>query len=177
MSGSARGGAGHGTGSSTGSSARGKGADRGGAADRAAADYGAGVGASTIARVGRGAAYVGLFALGCAAGFIGAFAQAAYSPAGLLIALAGSAGLFVAGGLLMRGKAGAAVPAAGWLIMVFYIAAAPRAEGDWVFSGGVGSYLFLLGGSIVGAMIAMQPWGGSAGPLLLSGERLPGRGK
>ncbi len=133
-------------------------------------------GASVLYKAGRIAAYVAWFVLGCAAGWLGAFAQGAYRPGGLIVALAGAGGLFVAGGLLMKARPGAAVPAAGWLITVFYIAAAPRAEGDWVFTGGITSYLFLLGGSIVGAMIAMQPWGGSAHPLLLSGERLPGNG-
>lgn len=130
-----------------------------------------------ISKVGRIAAYVLLFALGSAAGVLGAFAQAAYVPGGLIVALAGAGGLFVAGGLLMNTKAGAAVPVAAWLLTVFYVAAAPRPEGDWVFTGGFTSYLYLLGGSIVGAMIAMQPWGGTSRPLLLSGERLPGGGK
>ncbi|NUU25283.1 MAG: hypothetical protein HOV68_27835 [Streptomycetaceae bacterium] len=123
------------------------------------------------------AAYVLLFGLGCAVGGIGAFAQAAYQPGGLLLALAGAAGLFAAGGMLMRSKAGAVAPVAGWLIVVFYLAAAPRPEGDWVLTGRYTSYLFLFGGSIISAMVAMQPWGGTSGLLLLSGERLPGRGK
>jgi len=144
-----------------------------------ASDYGSSVrsGLSVLVKAGRVAAYVVWFVLGSAVGWLGAFAQAAYRPAGLVLALAGAGGLFVAGGLLMNARPGAVVPAAGWLITVFYIAAAPRAEGDWVFTGGAMSYLFLLGGSIVGAMIAMQPWGGSAHPLLLSGERLPGNGR
>ncbi|MDI2128927.1 DUF6113 family protein [Yinghuangia seranimata] len=130
-----------------------------------------------IAKVGLGAAYLALFALGCAVGVVGAFVQAAYLPGGLIAALAGAGGLFVAGGTVMRSKAGAVVPAAAWLITVFYIAAAPRAEGDFLFSSGATSYLYLFGGSILGVMIAMQPWGGGSGPVLLSGERLPGRGK
>jgi hypothetical protein len=130
-----------------------------------------------ISTVGRVAAYVGLFVLGCAAGAVGAFVQSAYAPAGLILALGGAGALFAAGGMLTRAKAGAIAPVAGWLITVFYIAAAPRPEGDWVFTGGAGSYVFLLGGSVVGAMLAMQPWGGNASSLLLSGERLPSSGK
>lgn len=126
-----------------------------------------------LSTVGRVAAYIGLFVLGCAVAALGAFAQAAYLPGGLIAALAGAGGAFVVGGYAMQSKGGALAPAAGWLVTAFYIAANPRPEGDWVFTSGATSYLFLFGGSIIGVAIAMQPWGGTPGFLLLSGERTP----
>jgi hypothetical protein len=118
---------------------------------------------------GRVAAYVLLFPLGAVVAFIGAFAQAAYPPAGLIVALAGSAGVFGAGGSLMKTKIGAAVPAAGWMLTVLFFASWTKPEGDWIFVSGALSYIYLFGGTIMAVAAATYPWGGIK-PLLLSGE-------
>ncbi|MFF7248091.1 DUF6113 family protein [Embleya sp. NPDC008237] len=120
-------------------------------------------------KAGRIAAYVVLFLLGVVIAFIGAFTQAAYPPAGLIVALAGSGGLFVAGGSLLKTKAGAAVPVAGWMLTVLWLASWTKPEGDWIFVSGVLSYIYLLGGTIFGVAAATYPWGGIK-PVLLSGE-------
>ncbi|WP_406285966.1 DUF6113 family protein [Embleya sp. NBC_00896] len=122
-------------------------------------------------KVGRVAAYVMLFLLGVVIAFLGAFTQAAYPPAGLIVALAGSGGLFVAGGSLLKTKAGAAVPVAGWMLTVLFFASWTKPEGDWIFVSGFLSYVYLFGGTIFGVAAATFPWGGHK-PVLLSGESL-----
>ncbi len=115
---------------------------------------------------GRAAAYLGLFVLGAIVGVAGALVQSGWFPGGLLLALAGEAGLCL-GGARGAGSRGAAVaPAAGWLIAVILLTAS-RPEGDFVFAAGGGSYLFLLGGMAVAVICATlgpgrQPGGDAA---------------
>jgi hypothetical protein len=102
---------------------------------------------------GRAAAYVGLFVLGAVVGAAGALVQPAWFPGGLLLALAGEAGLCLGGSRATRGRAGAVAPAGGWLIAVILLTAS-RPEGDFVFGTSAASYLFLLGGMAVAVMCA-----------------------
>ena len=102
---------------------------------------------------GRIAAYLGLFVLGVAAGVAGALVQAAWFPGGLLLALAGTAGLLLGGARAARSRAGAVAPAAGWMVAVILLTAS-RPEGDFLFAAGGGSYLFLLGGMAVAVICA-----------------------
>lgn len=108
---------------------------------------------------GRVGLYVGLFVLGLAVGLAGSLLQGAWFPGGLLLALAGEAGLCLGGGLAARGRGGAIAPAAGWLIAVILLTAS-RPEGDFLFGAGAGSYLFLLGGMAVAVICATlgQGW-------------------
>ncbi|GAA2462265.1 DUF6113 family protein [Streptomyces glaucus] len=113
---------------------------------------------------GRAAAYLGLFVLGAAAGVAGALVQPAWFPGGLLLALAGEAGLCLGAARAVGGRAGAVAPAAGWMLAVVLLTTS-RPEGDFVFAAGGGSYLFLLGGIVVAVMCATlapgrQPGGG-----------------
>ncbi|MEX2983436.1 DUF6113 family protein [Streptomyces sp. C36] len=98
-------------------------------------------------------AYLGLALLGLLVGAGGALVQGGWFPAGLLLALLGVAGLCYGGATAMRSRAGGAVPGAGWLVAVLFLAA-NRPEGDFVFGAGLGSYVFLLGGMIVAVMCA-----------------------
>ncbi|MET8577977.1 DUF6113 family protein [Streptomyces sp. NPDC005012] len=107
---------------------------------------------------GRTAAYAGLLLLGAVVGVAGALVQGAFFPGGLLLALAGTAGTFLAGARLMTSRAGAAVPVVGWLIAVVLLTTS-RPEGDFVFGAGLRPYLFLLGGMVV-AMICATLRGG-----------------
>ncbi|ANP49262.1 hypothetical protein J2Z21_002115 [Streptomyces griseochromogenes] len=115
---------------------------------------------------GRAAAYLGLFVLGALVALAGALTQAAWFPGGLLLALAGAAGLFVGGSYALGGRGGAVAPVVGWIVTVMLLTAS-RPEGDFLFGAGGGSYLFLLGGMAVAVICATlapgrQPGGGSA---------------
>ncbi|MET7390960.1 DUF6113 family protein [Streptomyces sp. NPDC005529] len=115
---------------------------------------------------GRVAAYLGLFLLGAVVGAAGALVQPGWFPLGLLLALAGAAGLFLGGSRATGTRAGAVAPAAGWVLAVVLLTAS-RPEGDFLFGAGIGSYLFLLGGMAVAVMCATlgqgrQPAGSGA---------------
>lgn len=101
----------------------------------------------------RVAAYIGLFLLGAVTGTAGALVQGGWFPGGLLLALAGAAGLFLGGARATGGRAGAVAPAAGWVVTVIFLTAS-RAEGDFLFGAGAGSYLFLLGGMALAVICA-----------------------
>ncbi|MFE1953472.1 MULTISPECIES: DUF6113 family protein [Streptomyces] len=94
-----------------------------------------------------------LLVLGALAGLAGALVQSGWFPGGLLLALAGAAGLFLGGARLLRTRTGALIPAAGWLVAVVLLTTS-RPEGDFVFGAGIGSYVFLLGGMAVAVMCA-----------------------
>lgn len=102
---------------------------------------------------GRIAAYLGLFVLGAVTGLAGALVQSGWFPGGLLLALAGAAGLFLGGARAANSRAGAVAPAAGWMIAVI-VCTAGRPEGDFLFGAGGGSYLFLLGGMALAVICA-----------------------
>ncbi|MFD8391582.1 DUF6113 family protein [Streptomyces sp. NPDC059680] len=115
---------------------------------------------------GRIAAYAGLFLLGAVVGLAGALVQAAWFPGGLLLALAGAAGLFLGGAYATGGRGGAVAPVVGWVVTVILLSTA-RPEGDFLFGAGLGSYLFLLGGMALAVICATlgarrQPRGGPA---------------
>jgi uncharacterized protein DUF6113 len=99
------------------------------------------------------AGYVGLVLLGALVGFAGVLVQAAWFPGGLVLALAAAAGVFWGGATVMRRKAGAVLPAFGWLVLVV-LASLPRAEGDFLFGAGIGAYVFLFGGMFLGVLCA-----------------------
>lgn len=114
----------------------------------------------------RAAAHLGLLVLGAAVAVAGSLVQAGWFPGGLLLALVGAAGVFLGGSHATGGRAGAVVPAAGWMITVVLLTAS-RPEGDFLFTGGAGSYLFLIGGMAVAVMCATlvqgrQPGGSTA---------------
>ncbi|MCQ1577824.1 hypothetical protein C6W96_23980 [Streptomyces sp. CS149] len=99
------------------------------------------------------AAYLGLAVLGALVALAGTLVQAAWFPGGLIIALAGSAGLFYGGRILTRTQIGALAPAAGWFITVFLLLSG-RPEGDYVFGDELGLVLFMLGGTAVAVICA-----------------------
>lgn len=102
---------------------------------------------------GRAVALAGLFVLGAVVALAGTLVQAAWFPGGLLLALAGAAGLFLGGAYALRSRAGAVAPVAGWIVAVMLLTAG-RPEGDFMFGAGAGSYLFLLGGMAVAVICA-----------------------
>jgi hypothetical protein len=105
---------------------------------------------SRTARIG---VYLVLLVLGVLTSAAGALVQSGWFPGGLLLALAGAVGLFWGGGKLCRTRVGAAAPGIGWVVTAFLLTA-PRAEGDFAFGAGIGSYVFLLGGVLAAVMCA-----------------------
>lgn len=101
----------------------------------------------------RYSAYAVLAVLGLLTGAAGSLVQAGWSAGGVPLALAGAAGLFWGGAQFTRGKAGAAIPAAGWLLAVVLMTL-PRPEGDFVFGTGLGTYVFLFGGMLIAVICA-----------------------
>ncbi|MEU8848536.1 DUF6113 family protein [Streptomyces sp. NPDC048564] len=97
--------------------------------------------------------HAGLFVLGAVVGVAGALVQPAWFPGGLLLALAGEAGLCLGAARAMGSRAAAVAPAGGWMITVILLTAS-RPEGDFVFGTGAASYLFLLGGMAVAVICA-----------------------
>lgn len=98
-------------------------------------------------------AYLGLAVLGMLVALAGTLLQAAWFPGGLIIALAGSAGVFYGGRILTRTQIGALAPAAGWFVTVFLLLSG-RPEGDYVFGDELGLVLFILGGTAAAVMCA-----------------------
>ncbi|MFF3395530.1 DUF6113 family protein [Streptomyces sp. NPDC002669] len=97
--------------------------------------------------------YVGLALLGALVGIAGSLVQAAWFPAGLLLALLAAGGLFYGGRRVFDTQLGALAPAAGWLISIVVLLGG-RPEGDYVFGGELGLILFMIGGMAVAVICA-----------------------
>ncbi|MEU8568284.1 DUF6113 family protein [Streptomyces pathocidini] len=115
-------------------------------------------------------AYAGLVVLGALVGAAGALVQAAWFPAGLVLALLAIGALCYGAVKALGTRLGGWAPAMGWLVAVLLLTTA-RSEGDFLFGAGVGSYLFLLGGMLVAVMCATVPY---VPPPALRGARLGG---
>ncbi|PZT68650.1 hypothetical protein DN402_12655 [Streptomyces sp. SW4] len=102
---------------------------------------------------GRALLYLALFVAGAVVGVAGALVQPAWFPGGLLLALAGEAGLCLGAARAVGTRGAAVASAAGWALAVVLLTAS-RPEGDFVFAAGSGSYLFLLGGIALAVMCA-----------------------
>lgn len=103
---------------------------------------------------GRIGIYVLLLVAGVLVALAGTLVQAAWFPGGLVLALCGVGGLFYGGGRATGTPAGVLVPGAAWLVTVFLLLSEVRPEGDFLFSPGAGSYIFLLGGILVAVICA-----------------------
>ncbi|WP_225843447.1 DUF6113 family protein [Streptomyces albus] len=103
-------------------------------------------------RAARGAVYAALVVLGALTGAAGTLVQGGWFPLGLLLALAAAVGLFRGGGILCRTKGGTVAPAAGWVAAVLLMMPA-RPEGDILFSAGISSYVYLIGGMLAAVML------------------------
>ena len=98
--------------------------------------------------------------MGIAAGVLGSFVHpviAWHLPVGLLCALALSGAVFVAAGLAVRSRSGAAAAAAGWLLPVLLFSS-PRPEGDLVVPGDALGYAWLFGGVVVAGLAIAWPY-------------------
>ncbi|WP_129840710.1 DUF6113 family protein [Streptomyces sp. RFCAC02] len=99
------------------------------------------------------AVHVALALLGVLAGIAGSLVQGGWLPFGLILALAGTAGLFWGAALLTRSRAGAGIAAAGWALAVLLLTST-RPQGDFIFASGASSYVFLLGGMVLAVLAA-----------------------
>lgn len=116
-------------------------------------------------------------AVGVVAGVVGSFvhpARVAGLPVGLLCALGLSAAGFVAGGLAVGARSGAAAGALGWLVPVLLLSS-PRPEGDLVVAGDGFGYAWLLGGTVVAAVAVALPYPLYVARAASSGRTAPGR--
>ncbi|MGW2085921.1 DUF6113 family protein [Streptomyces sp. NPDC001880] len=119
---------------------------------------------------GRIAGYTGLAVLGALVGIAGALVQAAWFPAGLLLALVAAAALFSGGRLVFGTQLGTLAPAAGWLISLVVLLGG-RPEGDYVFGDELGLTLFMLGGMATAVICATM----SRSPQRGADSRRPGK--
>ena len=102
---------------------------------------------------------------GVLAGVLGSFVHpflVAGAPVGLLCALALSAAVYAAAGLVVQARSGAAAAAAGWLLPVLLFSS-PRPEGDLVVSGDALGYAWLLGGTVVAGLTIAWPYATGGG--------------
>jgi hypothetical protein len=106
-----------------------------------------------IGRRARAVGYAVLALLGAVVGLAGTFVQPLWVPGGLLLALGGLTALCCGGRVLTGTRAGAAIPALGWFLMLM-VAQAPRPEGDFLLEASLSSYVFLLGGMLIGVICA-----------------------
>ncbi|MFE0427117.1 DUF6113 family protein [Streptomyces sp. NPDC058953] len=104
-------------------------------------------------RPGRIAAYLLLAVAGAAVGAAGSLVQAAWVPAGLLLALLGSAGLFYGARRALGTQLAVASAGVGWLLAIVLLSVG-RPEGDAMFGAGIGPLVFILGGMVVAVMCA-----------------------
>ncbi|MGW1376734.1 DUF6113 family protein [Streptomyces sp. NPDC002446] len=103
---------------------------------------------------GRIGIYVLLLVAGVLVAIAGTLVQAAWFPGGLVLALGGVGGLFYGGARATGTPAGVLAPGAAWLVTVFLLLGEVRPEGDFLFSPGAGSYIFLLGGILAAVICA-----------------------
>lgn len=110
-----------------------------------------------------GAAYAALFLLGAVVGVFGCFhfSVAAFGvPVGTVLAIIVNLLMCWLGGLGMQSKLGAALPAAGWLIVAMAFAV-QRPEGDVVVTNSAVGLTYLFGGTVaagVGIGVAPAAW-------------------
>ena len=116
-----------------------------------------------------GLAYGLLAVLGVLVGVIGSFefawAAGGVPVAAILLSLVNLA-VFRAAGWAMESKLGAVVPALLWMIILFVLASR-RPEGDLVVTGTTAGYVYMFGGAVA-ALVAIA-WTRSARPWMLAG--------
>ena len=104
-----------------------------------------------VSKPARVTAYVVLLVLGAAVGLAGTFVLSLWFPGGLVLSLAAIAALCCGGRVLTGSRTGSAMPALGWFAMLM-VAQAPRPEGDFLLAANAGTYVFLLGGMLIGVI-------------------------
>ncbi|MFF8608635.1 DUF6113 family protein [Streptomyces sp. NPDC015346] len=97
--------------------------------------------------------YALLLVLGALVGAAGSFAQNAWFPGGLALALLATAGVFYGGLRATDTQLGIVVPGAGWLVAIILLSLG-RPEGDGVFGGGGAEMAYVVGGMVIAVMCA-----------------------
>lgn len=114
---------------------------------------------SALARpvtLGRVLAYVAAVVLGALVGSAGSLVQAAWSPGGMLLALAAVGALCYGAGVATGGRGGGFAAGGGWLLAVLVVSF-NRPEGDFVFISGLGPQLFIFGGMLIAVICTTLP--------------------
>lgn len=109
--------------------------------------------------LGRVLAYLAAVLLGALVGAAGSLVQAAWSPGGMLLALAAVGALCYGAGVAIDGRGGGSGGVAaggGWLLAVIAMSL-NRPEGDFVFVSGLGPQLFIFGGLLIAVMCTTLP--------------------
>ncbi|MEU6062782.1 DUF6113 family protein [Streptomyces sp. NPDC047097] len=122
----------------------------------------------TASRAASWGLLAGLVVLGAVVGTAGSLVQGLWFPGGLLLALAGCAGLFYGGLRAYGSQAGVLAPGAGWLLAVILLSFG-RPEGDGLFFGSLSELVYVLGGMIMAVICAtltrLPPGERRTGPL------------
>ena len=123
-----------------------------------------------------GLAYGLLAVLGVVLGVVGSFEFAweiGDVPLAALLLSVLNLLVFRAAGWAMESKLGAVVPALLWMIVLFVLASR-RPEGDLVVTGTTAGYVYMFGGAL--AAVVAVAWTPSARPLGLAAPRAPEAG-
>ncbi|MFW6723112.1 DUF6113 family protein [Streptomyces sp. MAR4 CNY-716] len=114
---------------------------------------------SALARpitMGRVLTYLAALVLGALVGIAGSLVQAAWSPGGLLLALAALGGLCYGAGVATGGRGAGFSAGGGWFLAVIVVSL-NRPEGDVVFASGLGPQLFVFGGMVTAVICTTLP--------------------
>lgn len=114
---------------------------------------------SALARpitMGRVLTYLAALVLGALVGIAGSLVQAAWSPGGLLLALAALGGLCYGAGVATGGRGAGFSAGGGWFLAVIVVSL-NRPEGDVVFASGLGPQLFVFGGMLTAVICTTLP--------------------
>ncbi|NUW46385.1 DUF6113 family protein [Nonomuraea rhodomycinica] len=120
-----------------------------------------------------GAVYGMLFVLGLVMGVVGGFTQAAWHVGAVPVAAIGWLlalfGVCLGAGRMLRTRAGAAVTAAGWLLVSMPLSI-KLSQGDLVISSSPAGYVYLYGGVLAVATAFLLSPSSSRGSWLLRGH-------
>ncbi|MEO3763052.1 DUF6113 family protein [Streptomyces sp. B8F3] len=100
--------------------------------------------------------YLGALLLGGLVGCAGSLVQGAWSPGGMLLALAAVGGLCYGAGVATGGRGAGFSAGGGWFLAVIAVSL-NRPEGDFVFAAGLGPQLFIFGGMLIAVICTTLP--------------------
>ncbi|WP_407560940.1 DUF6113 family protein [Streptomyces sp. 184] len=106
--------------------------------------------------LGRVLAYLAALVLGALVGLAGSLVQGAWSPGGMLLALAAVGALCYGAGVATGGRGAGFAAGGGWFLAVIAMSL-NRPEGDFVFVSGLGPQLFIFGGMVIAVMCTTLP--------------------
>ncbi|WBB63307.1 DUF6113 family protein [Streptomyces sp. WMMC500] len=106
--------------------------------------------------LGRLLAYLAALVLGALVGLAGSLVQEAWSPGGMLLALAALGSLCYGAGVATGGRGAGFTAGGGWFLAVI-VMSLNRPEGDFVFASGLGPQIFIFGGMLIAVICTTLP--------------------